>query len=130
METNTKQEEKINFRAVTISDLDRIKKLYYKENPIVSKDQILEANHFGLPIHIAELNSQIVAYTYVSTNEQSKNLFLQILMNPTVSNEQVEEQLKQYSEQLFKTEWSTHADNNTIIHSIHQFINWINLSNS
>lgn len=125
METIIKQQQNLNFRAVTIFDMNTIVKLYQKQKETL--DSAL-TNHFGLPLYVAELDSKIVGYSYaIPTNADNYNLNTHIDIN--FSNDQIDESLKRESELFFKNEWQNGSNKNLSV-SITHLVNWLNNSNS
>jgi hypothetical protein len=125
METIIKQQQNLNFRAVTIFDMNTIVKLYQKQKETL--DSAL-TNHFGLPLCVAELDSKIVGYSYATTtNTNNYNLNTHIDIN--FSNDQIDESLKRESELFFKNEWQNGSNKNLSV-SITHLVNWLNNSNS
>ncbi|MBA0884002.1 GNAT family N-acetyltransferase [Flavobacterium undicola] len=125
METIIKQQQKISFRAVTISDMNTIVKLYQQQKATL--DSAL-TNHFGLPFYVAEIDRKIVGYSY-ATPTNANNYHLNTHIDTNFSNNQIDESLIRESELFFKNEWqNSHYKNLSI--SIAHLVNWLNNSNS
>lgn len=125
METIIKQQQNLNFRAVTISDMNTIVKLYLEQKTTL--DSTL-TNHFGLPLYVAELNNKIVGYSYATTTN-ANNYNLNTHIDTNFSNYQIDESLIRESELFFKNEWQ-YGSNKKLSISIAHLVNWLNNSNS
>lgn len=127
MESNSTQQQLLNFRAVTISDLNAIIGLYQQQNTSFTESNSLFNHHFGLPLYVAELNNKIVGYSYATI--QSEDYCLKTHIDTTFSNHSIDESLIQESETFFKNEWQNASNKNLTI-AIDQLVNWLNNSNS
>lgn len=128
MESNSTQQQLLNFRAVTISDLNSIIRLYEQQQNIpFSGLNIPFDTDFGLPLYVAELNNKIVGYSYATI--QSEDYCLKTHIDTTFSNHSIDESLMQESKAFFKNEWQNASNRNLTI-AIDQLVNWLNNSNS
>lgn len=125
METIIKQQQNLNFRAVTISDMNAIVKLYQEQKTTL--DSAL-TNQFGLPFYVAELNCKIVGYSCATTNIPN-NYQINTYIDSPFSNDYVNETLAQESAIFFKNEWQNGHYKN-LSTAINQLVNWLNNSNS
>lgn len=125
METIIKQQQNLSFRAVTISDMNAIVKLYQEQK--TTSDSAL-TNQFGLPFYVAELDSKIVGYSCATTNN-SNNYQINTYIDSPFSNASVNESLAQESADFFKNEWQNGHYRN-LSTAINQLVNWLNNSNS
>lgn len=125
METIIKQQQKLSFRAATISDINTIVKLYQQQKTTL--DSAL-TNHFGLPFYVAEMDRKIVGYSY-ATPINANNYHLNTHVDTNFYNEQIDESLALESALFFEKEWqNSHYKNLSI--SIAHLVNWLNNSNS
>jgi len=127
MESNSTQQQNLSFRAVTLSDLNAIVKLYQQQQTTVSTDNSPLTNHFGLPLYVAECNNQIIGYSYAATN-QPNDYCLKTHIDTNFSKSPINESLMLESEVFFKNEWQN-ASNRNLTVAIDQLVNWLNNSN-
>lgn len=124
MGTIIKQQQKLSFRAATISDMNTIVKLYQQQK---TTDSAL-TNHFGLPFYVAEMDRKIVGYSY-ATPTNTNNYHLNTHIDTNFYNDQIDESLIRESELFFKNEWkNSHYKKLSV--SIAHLVNWLNNSNS
>lgn len=124
METVLHQQQTLNFRAVTISDMNTIVKLYQQENRTVNSTL---NHHFGLPFYVAELDSKIVGYSY-ATSTTENDYSINTTINVTFSKHSIEESFIRESQLFFKKEWQKGNYKNLFV-SIFHLVNWLNNSN-
>ncbi|KDN54022.1 hypothetical protein [Flavobacterium seoulense] len=128
METILKQQQNISFRAVTISDLKSIIRLYeQKQNIPFSGLNIPFDTDFGLPLYVAEYDDKIVGYSYVTLDSDEHALHTNI--NSKFSDTLINENLMKETEVIFKNEWQNNSNKN-LSAAISQFVKWLNDSNS
>ena len=127
MESNSIQQQLLNFRAVTISDLNAIIGLYQQQNTSFTESNSQFNHHFGLPLYVAELNNKIVGYSYATI--QSEDYCLKTHIDTSFSNYSINESLMLESEVFFKNEWQN-ASNRNLTVAIDQLVNWLNNSHS
>ena len=128
METILKQQQNIIFRAVTITDLKCIIKLYEQQQNIpFSGLNIPFDTHFGLPLYVAECDNKIVGYSYARL--ESDEYCLDSNIDSRFSDFSIDESLMQQTELFFKKEWQSNSNKNLSV-AISQFVNWLNNSNS
>lgn len=125
METITKQQQNLCFRAVTIADLDRIVQLYQEQKTTL--DSAL-TTQFGLPFYVAEWNNQIIGYSY-ATVTISNEYSLKTNIDTTFYKYPFNENLMQESALFFEKEWKNTSNKNLAV-AIAQLVNWLNNSNS
>ncbi len=132
METIIEQQQNLNFRAVTISDMNAILKLYQQKkttsNIELSEKNSTLTNQFGLPFYVVELNNKIVGYSY-ATSTAVNDYSLNTTIDATFSNYSIDKSLIQESEPFFKKEWQNGEYKNLSV-AITQLIKWLNNSNS
>lgn len=128
METSIQQQQNLNFRAVTITDLNAIISLYQQQNTSLIIEKFPLTNHFGLPLYVAECEDKIVGYSY-ATVTKSDEYYLNTTIDTSFSNNLMNENLIRESELFFKNEWQN-GTNRNLTAAIIQLINWLNNSNS
>lgn len=128
METILKQQQSISFRAVTISDLKSIIRLYeQKQNIPFSGLNIPFDTDFGLPLYVAECDDKIVGYSYATL--QSDGHYLDSNIDERFFDSFIDESLMQQTKMFFKNEWQNNSNKN-LSTAISQFVKWLNDSNS
>ncbi len=128
METILKQQQNLNFRAVTITDLNAIISLYQQQNTSFTESNLQFNHHFGLPLYVVEWDNEIVGYSYVATTN-SDDYCLKTTINTTFSNYPINEHLILESEIFFESEWQNDSHKKLKI-AIDQLVNWLNNSKS
>lgn len=124
METILQQQQKLNFRAVTISDMNAIVKLYQQQKTTVNSALSYQ---FGLPFYVAELDSKIIGYSYV-TPTTTDDYSLNTTIDTSFSKYSIDENLIRESEPFFQKEWQK-EDYKKLTASIVHLVNWLNNSN-
>lgn len=124
METILEQQQKISFRAVTISDMNTIVKLYQQQKKTTANSAL--TNQFGLPFYIAELDTKIVGYSY-ATSTTDNDYSLNTTIDATFSKYSIDKSFIRESEQFFKKEWQKGHYKKLSVSIIH-LVNWLNNS--
>lgn len=128
METILQQQQNLSFRAVTISDLNAIVKLYQQQETNSFTENTTLTNQFGLPLYVAEWNNKIVGYSYAAATN-SNDYSLKTNIDTTFSHYPINENLMLESKLFFKSEWQN-STNKRLTTAINQLVNWLNNSNS
>ncbi|MEL1241773.1 GNAT family N-acetyltransferase [Flavobacterium flavipallidum] len=126
MELNLKQQQLLNFRAVTISDLNAVTSLYQQHNTAISNTNFKFNHHFGLPLYVAEWNNEIVGYSYVVLVNPN-DYCLKTNIATAYSNEPINKNLMLKTEYFFKKEWQ-HVSSKNLTIAIDQLVKWLNNS--
>ena len=124
METILAQQQNLSFRAVTISDINTIVKLYQQQKTTANSAL---TNQFGLPFYVAELDSKIVGYSYANATTEN-DYSLNTIVDVSFSKYSIHESFIRESELFFKKEWQKEHYKN-LSASIFHLVNWLNNSN-
>ncbi len=124
METIIEQQQNLIFRAVTISDMNTIVKLYQQQETTANSAL---THQFGLPFYVAELDRKIVGYSY-ATSTAADNYSINTTIDATFSKYSIDESFIRESELFFKKEWQKGHYKKLSI-SIFHLVNWLNNSN-
>ncbi len=123
METTKKQKQQFKFRAVTITDLTKIVKLYQEQK---TKENSILTNQFGLPFYVAELNQKIVGYSFATASIEN-NYKIKTLIDSYYFDDTINKSLAEESVLYFKNEWQNNSNKN-LSKTINQLVKWLNNS--
>lgn len=124
METIIEQQQKISFRAVTISDMNTIVKLYQHQKTKVNSAL---TDQFGLPFYVAEMDSKIIAYSS-ATSTAVTDYAINTTIDTAFLKYSIEESFIRESELFFKKEWQKEQYKKLSVSIVH-LVNWLNNSN-
>lgn len=128
MESITTSSQLLNFRVVTVTDLNTIVKLYNQQKEESFSENQNLTKQFGLPLYVAEWDNEIVGYSYAAVSN-SNDYCLKTHINTAFSNYSINENLILESELLFESEWKN-STNKGLTTAIDQLVKWLNNSKS